>query len=144
MKNLLSGLCLALSSASVCAYEWPVDTLPLSISLGDNVSAEWTVPLDRAAADWSVSPVLDVRVRKGSVRDNSNCKARRGKVEICNEFYGENNWLGLATLTVSGNLIESAIVRLNETYFAQAPYSDYAWRNMVMCHEVGQIGRAHV
>lgn len=139
MKKIISTLCLAISASTASAYEWPVDALPLTISLGDNVSAEWTVPLDRAAADWSVSPVLDVRVRKGSVRDNSNCKARNGRVEICNDFYGENNWLGLATLTVSGNLIESAVVRLNETYFTQAPYSDYAWRNMVMCHEVGHV-----
>ncbi len=137
-KTTLTAL-LLLVCGQASAFKWATDSSSLQINLGDNVSPEWYLSLDRAAADWSVSPVLDVSIRKGSVRDNTNCKARKGKVEICNAAYGSNNWLGLATLTISGEIIESAVVRLNETYFSQSPYDDIAWRNMVMCHEVGHV-----
>jgi len=46
---------------------------------------------------------------------------------------------------VSGQIIEAAVVRINDTYFSQETYSTEEWRNMVMCHELGHVwGVPHV
>jgi hypothetical protein len=133
------------AASAVHAFRWDVTEVPFTLSLGDNVSAEWSASLEDAVLDWSISPVVNLGIKRGSVKDPRNCRARNGKIEICSANYGNNNWLGLTTLTVTGDRIDAAIVRLNDTYFSMAPYNDVAWRNMVMCHELGHVlGIQHV
>jgi hypothetical protein len=60
-----------------------------------------------------------------------------GAIEVCNEAYGNNGWLGLAQIWTSGNHIVRGYTKVNDSYFDYAPYNTNAWRQMVMCQEVG-------
>src|SRR4030095_6084444 len=58
-------------------------------------------------------------------------------VEVCNGSYGNNGWLGIAQIWVSGKHITQGSVRLNDTYFDTPKYNTDAWRQLVVCQEVG-------
>jgi hypothetical protein len=58
-------------------------------------------------------------------------------VEVCNARYGNNGWLGVAQIWISGSHITKGNVKLNDTYFNTARYNTPAWRRFVMCQEVG-------
>ncbi|MBI2120088.1 MAG: hypothetical protein HYT94_00510 [Parcubacteria group bacterium] len=109
---------------------------PLTLKLGDNVSTAWDSYLGTASADWSLSPVLDAAVVSGKT-NSKNCRAVLGRVEVCNSKYGNNGWLGIASVWVSGGHITQGTVKLNDTYFNTATYNTPAWRNLVMCQEIG-------
>jgi hypothetical protein len=119
-------------------YHWARTRNPFTITLGDNVSSKWDTHLRTASRDWTKSGVLDAPVAAGSANRRS-CKPDTGDVEICNAAYGYNNWLGLATISVRGVHITSGSVKVNDSYFNTATYNTSAWRQSVMCQEVGHV-----
>jgi len=65
-------------------------------------------------------------------------------VEVCDAKYGNNGWLGLATVWFSNSHITQGTVKLNDTYFNTSAYDTLAWRNLVSCQEVGHtLGLDH-
>src|SRR5215216_6945486 len=68
---------------------------------------------------------------------SKNCRPTSGRVEVCNGAYGNNGWLGIAQIWVSGKHITQGTTKVNDTYFNTAKYNTTAWRNLVMCQEVG-------
>ncbi|MEO8438552.1 MAG: hypothetical protein ABI562_08820, partial [Chloroflexota bacterium] len=51
---------------------------------------------------------------------------------------GNNGWLGIASISITGGThITQGSVRVNDTYFNTASYNTPAWRQLVMCQEVG-------
>lgn len=132
----------ALASHSWGSYHWARTANPFTLKLGDNVSAAWDSYLATTAADWSASSVLDLTTVSGS--GGKNCKAKAGRVEVCNSKYGRNGWLGVASIWASGDHITQGTVKLNDTYFNMTKYNTPAWRNLVMCQEVGHtLGLDH-
>ncbi|MBI4087028.1 hypothetical protein HY416_03555 [Candidatus Kaiserbacteria bacterium] len=124
-------------------YHWGRTANPFTLELGDNVSAAWDGYLATAASDWSVSNVLDTVVRAGKTKPRV-CKATNGRVEVCNERYGATGWLGIAQIWVGGTHITKGTVKVNDTYFASAPYNTAAWKTSVMCQEIGHtLGLDH-
>jgi len=122
-------------------YHWARTSNPFTVKLGDNVSSGWDSHLATASADWSVSTVLDTTVVAGN---GSNCSPTAGRVEVCNGAYGQNGWLGIARIwTTRGAHIAQAVVQVNDTYFATPTYNSPAWRQMVMCQEVGHAFGLH-
>jgi hypothetical protein len=119
-------------------YHWARSSSPFSLNLGDNVSNNWDSFLKTASSDWTKSTVLDTWVVPGE-STRKNCRPADGKVEICNDTYGFNNWLGVAQIWVSGKHITAGSVRVNDSYFNTARYNSSAWRQLVMCQEVGHI-----
>ncbi|MDO8522602.1 MAG: hypothetical protein Q7S08_04985 [bacterium] len=117
-------------------YHWARTANPFTLKLGDNVSFAWDAHLSVASGDWSASSVLDTAVVKG-VSNPKNCRASSGRVEVCNSKYGNNGWLGIATVWVSGSHITQGTVKLNDTYFNTARYNTPAWRQFVACQEIG-------
>lgn len=117
-------------------YHWARTANPLTLKLGDNVSGAWDAALAQASLDWSLSSVLDTAVVAG-VANPKICKPSAGRVEVCNAKYGRNGWLGIATIWAAGEHITQGTVKLNDTYFATAQYNTPAWRNLVMCQEIG-------
>ncbi len=117
-------------------YHWARTANPFSLKLGDNLSANWDAYLLGASADWSISSILNTPVVLGS-SNPKNCRAVSGRVEICNNKYGNNGWLGIASIWVSGNHIAQGTVKLNDSYFNTAKYNTPAWKNLVMCQEIG-------
>ena len=62
---------------------------------------------------------------------------------MCSERYGFNGWLGVAQIWVSGDHITQGTVKVNDSYFNTATYNTPAWRNLVMCQEVGHTLGLH-
>lgn len=119
-------------------YHWARTSNPFTLKLGDNVSSAWDSYLQTASTDWSKSTVLDTTIVAGGTRPK-NCRPTAGRAEVCNAAYGNNGWLGVAQIWVSGSHITQGVVKLNDTYFNTAQYNTPAWRNLVMCQEVGHI-----
>lgn len=116
-------------------YHWARTANPFTVKLGDNVSTIWDSRLAVASSDWSASPVLDTAVVVGASK--KNCGPVNGRVEVCNKTYGNNGWLGIASIWISGSHITQGTVKLNDTYFNTAQYNTPAWRQFVVCQEVG-------
>ena len=117
-------------------YHWARSSNPFTLKLGDNVTANWDSYLQTSVFDWSESNVLDV-VSVAGASNPKNCKPMAGRVEICNSKYGNNGWLGIASIWASGEHITQGTVKMNDTYFNTAKYNTPAWKNLVMCQEIG-------
>src|SRR5688572_10080244 len=116
-------------------YHWARTANPFTLAVGDNVTGAWDSYLNTAISDWSASTVLNlVRVAGGS--RSRNCNATTGRIEVCNDTYGNNGWLGIARISVSGTHITAATTRVNDTYFNTATYNTPPWRRLVMCQEI--------
>jgi len=148
---LIIGLFLALVSHVGVAdashawgnYHWGRTSNPFTLELGDNVSSAWDSYLATTASDWSQSSVLNTVIKSGKTKPRT-CKATTGRVEVCSERYGGTGWLGLAQIWISGSHITKGIVKMNDTYYNTSTYNTPAWRNLVMCQEVGHtLGLDH-
>src|SRR3990167_7129880 len=131
-------------------YHWARTANPFALSLGDNLSSAWDPYLVSSSGDWSASSVLDTSVVPGTaLRHKSksaslDCSPVAGTVQVCNKTYGKKGWLGIASVWVSSGHITKGTVKMNDTYFNTAKYNTPAWRNLVMCQEVGHtIGLDH-
>lgn len=124
------------------SYHWARTVNPLTLKLGDNVSSLWDAYLRSASQDWntpsdpSLADVLDTSVVAG-LTNPKTCKAVNGRVEVCNNKYGNNGWLGVAQIWVSGAHITKGVVKMNDTYFNTPRYNTPAWRQLVVCQEIG-------
>ena len=136
LAAIISGGTVAYASHSWGGYHWARTANPFTLNLGDNVGASWDSYLATASTDWSQSTVLDTKIVPGST-DPKQCKAKNGRVEVCNSRYGYNGWLGVASIWVSGSHITQGMVKVNDSYFNTATYGTPAWREFVMCQEVG-------
>lgn len=137
----------ALANHSWGNYHWARTSNPFTLKIVDSVTTGWNPYLGTTSSDWSASTVLDTTIAAG---DDSNatrkrCPAVLGKDRVCNAAYGNNGWLGLAQIWVySDNHIAQGVVKVNDTYFNTSTYNAPAWRNLVMCQEVGHtLGLAH-
>jgi hypothetical protein len=117
-------------------YHWARTSNPFTLKLGDNVSSTWDSYLKTSSADWTKSSVLDTKVVRGK-KNPATCRPTSGRVEVCNYSYGQNGWLGVAQIWLSGKHITAGTTKVNDTYFNTATYNTPAWRQLVMCQEVG-------
>jgi hypothetical protein len=117
-------------------YHWARTSNPFTLKLGDNVSSVWDPILSTTSSDWTQSSVLNTTIVAGNAT-GKRCKPTAGRVEVCNAGYGNNGWLGLAQIWISGSHITQGVVKVNDTYFNTSTYNTTAWRNLVMCQEVG-------
>jgi len=124
-------------------YHWARTVNPFTLRLGDNLSLVWDPYLETTSSDWSISSVLDTNIVGGGTNAR-RCRPTNGMIEVCNYRYGKNGWLGLAQIWVNGSHIYQAIVKMNDTYFNSSFYNSFAWRNLVMCQEIGHtLGLDH-
>jgi len=128
-------------------YHWNISTAGSTITplvLGDNLTTSaWSTTLIRASSDWNAS-VLKNRIVVGI---NTACNPVLGSVEVCNDTYGNNGWLGIAQIWAyrgKDGHIAQALVKVNDTYFNTPQYNTQAWRDFVTCQEVGHtFGLGH-
>lgn len=124
-------------------YHWAKGAEPLSLGLGENLTADWEPYLAETSVDWSVSTVLDTAVVAGHANPRT-CKPTTGMVEVCNAKYGRNGWLGLAQIWLQDGHIFQGVAKLNDTYFNTAQYNSPDKKLHVMCQEVGHtFGLGH-
>jgi len=119
-------------------YHWARTANPLSLKLGDALTTSWDNYLSTTSSDWSLSNVLDTNIIPSNVNAKT-CKPTPGQANICNSKYGRNGWLGIASIWANGAHITQGTVKMNDTYFNTPQYNTSAWKNLVMCQEVGHI-----
>jgi hypothetical protein len=126
-------------------YHWARTANPFTLKVNDNVTAVWEPYLAEAQTDWNRSTVLDLNVIwQNPLSSQRKCSSVTGQIEVCNLKYGQNGWLGIAGISISGSHITKGYTKLNDTYFSMAQYNTPAWRRMVTCQEIGHdFGLAH-
>jgi len=127
----------ALANHSWGSYHWGRTANPFTLTMIDTTSSNWTTYVNGAGADWASSPVLNVTRTTGT--SSRRCKPVAGKIQVCNDSYGNNGWLGVASIwTQSGSThIAQGTTKLNDSYFNSGTYNTPAWRAMVSCQEIG-------
>ncbi len=123
-----------LASHAWGSYHWARTSNPFTLKLGDNLTSNWDSYLATTSSDWSQASVLDTRIVAGN--GGKNCRPTSGRIEVCNKKYGNNGWLGLAQIWISGTHIVQGTAKMNDTYFITPSYNTPAWKNLVMCQEV--------
>jgi hypothetical protein len=116
-------------------YHWARTSNPFTLKVGDNVSSAWDAYLDEAISDWNRSSVLNSTKVTGET-SGRKCRPTTGRIEVCNASYGNNGWLGIAQIWISGPHITQGVAKMNDTYFNTATYNTPAWRWLVMCQEI--------
>ena len=116
-------------------YHWKRTTAELTVTVGDNVKAAWDSYLITAVSDWNQSTVINSPLVPGNT-NVFTCRPVAGTIQVCNRAYGNNGWLGIATIWLSGGHISQGTTKLNDTYFNTATYNTPAWRRLVMCQEI--------
>jgi hypothetical protein len=126
-------------------YHWGRTSNPFTLKVHDNLTSVWEPYLAEADADWDASSVLDLNVLWNSPLSGvKRCTSTTGRIEVCNAKYGQNGWLGIAGISISGNHITKGYTKLNDTYFDTPTYNTPAWRRLVTCQEIGHdFGLAH-
>ena len=125
------------ASHSWNGYHWARTANSFTLKLGDTVSSAWGSYLATTSSDWSQSTLLDTAIVPGGNKSPRNCRPTSGQVEVCNAAYGFTGWLGIAQVWVSGSHITQGTTKVNDSYFNTSTYNTPAWRQLVMCQEVG-------
>lgn len=123
-------------------YHWARTTSSFTLqtlnSTVNNSNAAWSNLLGVAAGDWSSSTVLDLNVVPYANDSNARrkCAAVLGKIRVCNQSYGQNGWLGLASININGEHITQGTAKMNDSYGSYWTSHNGEARH-VMCQEVG-------
>lgn len=124
-------------------YHWARTTDTFTLKLGDNLNnSDWKTMLAQASQNWNspvtfstTSPLLTSVV---AGQAGSRCSMVTGTVQVCNAKYGNNGWLGIATINITGNVhITRGSVKMNDTYFSNLRYNYPNEKLHVMCQEIG-------
>ena len=120
-------------------YHWGTTSYPIQLQVVDSNTSDWDDELGRTLSDWSQSTKLDLAItsRDDSTRTRKQCRAVAGQIRSCNAAYGNNGWLGLASINISGSHITQGTSKMNDSYSAQFASQDE--RNHVMCQEIGHL-----
>jgi uncharacterized membrane protein YgcG len=142
-----SGAALALASTPVSAhhwwggYYWATSAGVVDVPVVDNTTAQWNAHVQEAVLDWNTSDVVSASLQYGN---NSSCSFVTGTIQVCNDDYDANGWLGLASIAISSGRIVAGTTKLNDNYFNRDAYNNYTWRQLVTCQEIGHdYGLAH-
>ena len=124
------------------SYHWARTANPFTLKLGDNLTtADWKSKLGQASQDWNspeifltTSPLITaIVVGQGGTR----CAMVAGTAQVCNGRYGNNGWLGLASINITGvDHIRQGSARMNDTYFNSPTYNNTNEKLHVMCQEI--------
>ena len=145
MFVLVLVLALTAFPASVSAshswgnYHWARTSNPFTIKVMDSMSSSWDDNLDAAISDWNASSVLNVVEQAGNSSSATRrlCRPVSGKVRSCNYTYGNNGWLGLAQIWITGGVhIVQGTAKMNDSYLASSSYTETN-RQHVICQEIG-------
>lgn len=132
------------ASHSWGSYHWARTTPQFTLKLGNNMSSDWASYLFTTSADWNAgnSAVLTAVVNGTS---NRRCSAVSGTTQVCNGKYGNNGWLGLASINITGGQhITQGTAKMNDTYFNTATYNNPNEKLHVVCQEIAHtFGLGH-
>lgn len=129
----------ASASHSWGGYHWARTSNPATIKVVDSMTADWDDNLAMAVSDWDRSTVLSLSIEQGdnSSRARKRCNPIAGKVRSCNAAYGNNGWLGLAQIWLSGGHISQGTAKMNDSYMYVGSSYTETNRQHVICQEIG-------
>lgn len=117
-------------------YHWARTANPFTLKVGNNLSSGWTSPFNIALGDWTASSIMNLTAVAGG--SNKRCSMVVGTIQVCNGTYGNNGWLGLASINLTGSVhITQGSAKMNDTYFNTSTYNNPNERLHVMCQEIG-------
>ncbi|MCH8996839.1 MAG: hypothetical protein IID48_01065 [Proteobacteria bacterium] len=134
------------------SYHWERDGVdPLTLSMGDNHSvfnsgdrtADWPSIFGDVVADWGRTETDGSGGYGGAHLDTVGTSGGSGNIESFNDDYGDNGWLGLASIWVSrgkNKHITRGEAKVNEYFITLAGYEGFNELNewqQVMCQEIG-------
>jgi len=135
----------ALLSTSVLAdhtwgdYHWARTSNPMALKVIDSVTSDWQLELETSLDEWNQSSALDMTIDydDDGNRARRRCSMETGQMRVCNNSYGNNGWLGEASIGFDSNgHIDSGRARLNDYYTTY--WTDDEKRH-VMCQEIGHV-----
>lgn len=128
---------LLLASHSWGGYHWARTSNPFTLKVGNNLTADWGSAFSKSVQNWNNSTVLQLAPIAGA--SNKRCSMVSGTVQVCNGKYGNNGWLGLASINLASgtNHITQGSAKMNDTYFSTPTYNNANERLHVMCQEIG-------
>jgi len=121
-------------------YHWARTTPSFTLQVVSSVTPDWQWELGESLAQWSYSEVVDFNSNSSSTskKTRKRCRMVQGQMRVCNDRYGSNGWLGLASIGITtGGHIDQGTVKVNDTYSSY--WQDQAEKNHVMCQEVGHV-----
>ncbi len=127
-----------LATHSWGGYHWARTANPFTLKVYDNMTtADWVSHYNTAIADWDKSTVITFRSSTGT--SSKRCAMVAGTVQVCNGTYGNNGWLGLASINLASGTkhITQGSAKMNDTYFNTATYNNPNERQHVVCQEIG-------
>lgn len=126
-------------------YHWARTTSSFTLQVIDSNTSNWDDELALALSQWSQSTKLDMVITSydDSSRSRKQCRAVAGQVRSCNAAYGNNGWLGLASINLdSQGHISRGTSKMNDSYSTYFASQDE--RRHVMCQELGHtLGLGH-
>lgn len=149
-NGLLAAMTAAVSFSAYAShswnnYHWARNTSSFTLQVIDSNTTSWDDELALALQQWSSSTKLDMRVTSydSSSTTRRNCPGVVGKVRSCNYTYGNNGWLGLASINLdSKGHISLGTSQMNDSY--SSSFASQNERRHVMCQELGHtIGLGH-
>lgn len=130
----------ATASHSWNNYHWARTTSSFNLQVIDSVTSNWDDELNLSLSQWSQSTKLNLAVSAYDDVKNTRrqCRAVSGKIRVCNMTYGNNGWLGLASINLdSQGHITRGTAKMNDTYSSSFASQDE--RRHVMCQEIGHL-----
>lgn len=130
----------AYASHSWSNYHWARTGSSFTLRVIDSNTTDWDDELSRALSQWSQSTKLDMVVSSSdsSAATRSSCPAPAGKIRSCNYTYGQNGWLGLASINLdSRGHISTGTSKMNDSYSSSFASQNQRWH--VMCQELGHL-----
>lgn len=120
-------------------YHWARTVSPFTLQVIDSTTPDWDYQLTESLNRWSASTVLSATIASSDDGKGTRkkCGAVAGQMRVCNAAYGNNGWLGLATIGLDRNgHIDRGTAKVNDSY-------DWYWtldeKNHVMCQEIGHV-----
>ncbi len=121
-------------------YHWARNTASFNLQVVDSVSSAWQNEYTIALSEWGQSSKLDLTTTSAddSSRARKQCRMVAGKMRVCNASYGNNGWLGLASINLDSNgHITQGTAKMNDTYSSY--WTDPNEKRHVMCQEIGHV-----
>ncbi len=124
------------ASHSWGGYHWARTSNPFTLRIANNTTNGWSTYFNTAVSDWNASTVMNLAPYIST--SGRKCAMVAGTVQVCNNTYGNNGWLGLASINITGGThITQGSAKMNDTYFNSSTYNNPNEKLHVMCQEVG-------
>lgn len=122
------------------SYHWARTTPSFQLYVTASVTPSWSNELADTLTKWTVDGLLSFKI--GAIDDSElvrrRCSMIAGEIRVCNDSYGSNGWLGLATIGIdSSGHVDMGTAKLNDYYSSY--WQIVGMKNHVMCQEVGHL-----